>query len=154
MKLIAHRGLVNGPGQEFENKPAQIEVALAMGFDCEIDVRYIYGAWFLGHDGPMYPVDYEFLEQPGLWIHAKNLEALYVLGADAKLNFFWHQEDDFTLTSQGYIWTYPGKNLTAQSICVMPEWDKELDLTTFKPDCYGICSDYVNLIKTASEQNP
>ena len=97
---------------------------------------------------------FEFLEQPGLWIHAKNIDALHVLGADAKLNFFWHQEDDYTLTSQGYIWTYPGKHLMSHSVCVMPEWDKELDLTTFKPDCYGICSDYVNLIKIATEQNP
>jgi len=155
MKLIAHRGLINGPDSNLENLPGQILLSLQAGYDCEIDVRYINGKWMLGHDNPDYEVPFEFLEQPGLWIHAKNLEALYVLGADAKLNFFWHQEDDFTLTSQGYIWTYPGKPLTAQSVCVMPEWDKELDLTTFKPDCYGICSDYVKrLIQTATDQNP
>jgi hypothetical protein len=154
MKLIAHRGLTNGPDSNLENLPGQILLSLQADYDCEIDVRYINGKWMLGHDNPDYEVPFEFLEQPGLWIHAKNLEALYVLGADAKLNFFWHQEDDFTLTSQGYIWTYPGKPLTTQSVCVMPEWDKELDLTTFKPDCHGICSDYVNLIKTATGQNP
>ena len=32
-----------------------------------------------------------------------------MLGADKSLNYFWHQTDDFTLTSHGYIWTYPGK---------------------------------------------
>ena len=45
-----------------------------------------------------------------IWFHAKNIEAFYEL---LKLNIvcFWHQNDDVTLTSNGYIWTYPGKQL-------------------------------------------
>jgi hypothetical protein len=142
MKLIAHRGLINGPEKEFENKPAQIETALDMGFDCEIDVWFKDGEWWLGHDDPTYLVDFKFLEQPGLWIHAKNLPALHILGEDPKLNFFWHQEDDFTLTSQGYIWTYPGKLLTDRSISVMPEWN-DPNFNNLNFNCFGICSDYI-----------
>jgi hypothetical protein len=81
-----------------------------------------------------------------LWIHAKNIEALYVLSADNKLNFFWHQEDYFTLTSHGYIWTYPGNLLTKNSISVLPEW-QDPELKNLDLNCYGICSDYVLTIK-------
>ena len=29
----------------------------------------------------------------------------------SKMNchYFWHQEDDYTITSKGIIWAYPGK---------------------------------------------
>ena len=146
MKLIAHRGLINGPDKILENRPEQIKFVIKQGYECEVDVRFIDGVWWLGHDTPDYRIPYEFLEQPGLWIHAKNLDALYVLGADTKLNFFWHQNDDYTLTSQGYIWAYPGKQLTKNSVCVMPEWEHNVDLTNYNPDCAGICSDYVSQI--------
>jgi hypothetical protein len=147
MKLIAHRGLINGPNKERENHPDQIKQALQKGYDCEIDIRWIDNVWYLGHDNPDHPVPYEFLEHPGLWIHAKNLDALYVLGADTKLNFFWHQEDDHTLTSQGYIWTYPGKGLTENSVMVMPEWEDATLTNAREADCYAVCSDFVELLK-------
>lgn len=151
MKLIAHRGLVNGPNKELENSPEQIAFALGQGFDCEIDVWLKNGEWMLGHDGPVYPIDFEFLEQPGLWIHAKNLSALYVL-TETELNCFWHQEDDFTLTRYGFIWTYPGKQLTKQSIAVMPEWN-DPEFKNLNIECYGICSDFVQTIQTVLKNN-
>ena len=147
MKLIAHRGLFEGPNKERENHPDQIKQALQKGYDCEIDIWYLDHCWMLGHDGPKYIVDHTFLEQPGLWIHAKNLTALYVLGADAKLNFFWHQEDDYTLTSQGYIWTHPGKALTENSVMVMPEWEDATLANAREAKCYGVCSDFAELLK-------
>ena len=147
MILIAHRGLVNGPDLSLENKPNTIQAALEQGFHCEIDVRYIDDKWFLGHDRPDYEVPYEFLEQANLWIHAKNIDALYMLSSDPKLNYFWHQEDSFTLTSKGYIWTYPEKPLTSKSIRVLPEW-KDPGLTSVVESVsYGVCSDYVAKIK-------
>ncbi len=153
MIFIAHRGLTDGPNNELENKPEQILKSLEEGFHCEVDVRYIDGQWMLGHDRPDYEVDYEFLFLDGLWIHAKNLEALYVLGADKSLNFFWHQNDDFTLTSQGEIWTYPEKPLTGDSIMLMPEWaDPKLERLNF--NCKGICSDYVRQIQSIYAQRP
>jgi hypothetical protein len=146
MILIAHRGLITGPGKEFENKPAQIETALAMEFDCEVDVWFKDSEWWLGHDGPTYLIDFEFLEQPGLWIHAKNLSALYVL-SNTELNYFWHQEDDFTLTSRGYIWTYPGKQLSKNSIMVMPEWNDSTLENARSANCAGVCSDFIGSLR-------
>ena len=51
---------------------------------------------------------------------------------------FWHQEDDVTLTSRGFLWTYPGKYLTPHSICVMPE---RANYETI--DCAGVCTDFI-----------
>ena len=63
-------------------------------------------------------IDFEWLLDNSryLWIHCKNLDALYALHAQEDLNYFWHQEDDFTLTSQGIIWTYPNKPITNRSV--------------------------------------
>jgi hypothetical protein len=146
MKLIAHRGLVDGPNTELENRPDQLMLAISLGFDCEIDLRVVDGKLWLGHDAPQYPVDQDFISHPNFWIHAKNLEALRFLSSTS-LNYFWHQEDDYVITTHGYIWTYPEKSLTDKSIRLMPEWaDPELT-TIFDNDCYGICSDYVSKIR-------
>jgi hypothetical protein len=148
MIYIAHRGLFSGPDKEKENHPDQIDLALSKGYDCEVDLWYVDGKLWLGHDGPSYQIDEDYLEERQwvLWIHAKNLAALHWL-SDTPYNYFWHQNDDFTLTSLSHIWTYPGKELTEVSISVMPEWKHTLsELKEYEPDCYGICSDFVELI--------
>jgi len=52
MKLIAHRGLTQGPNKELENKPEQIISALDQGYDCEIDLWTVNSDFYLGHDAP------------------------------------------------------------------------------------------------------
>lgn len=147
MKYISHRGNLSG-STESENHPDTIQYALSLGFDCEIDVRY-HDGWYLGHDHADHPIDFEFLTQPKLWIHAKNLEALYHL-SKTKLNYFWHQEDDYTITSYGYIWTYPERLLTNRSILLKPE--KYLSMFTIETiDVYGICSDIIETIRDRRE---
>jgi hypothetical protein len=144
-KLIAHRGLLNGPSLGLENRPDQIVLALSKGYDCEIDLRIEDGKFFLGHDESTYEVQEEFLELDGLWIHAKNLQALRWL-SDTNLTYFWHQNDDFIITSNSYVWTFPGRPLTDKSVCVMPEWNDPHFETITETLCYGICSDYVEKI--------
>lgn len=145
MKLIAHRGLINGPDKNLENAPEQIQSALAMGYDCEIDLWVIDHQLFLGHDGPQYPISRDFLEEPGLWIHAKHLDALdWLLTTD--LNYFWHQEDDYTLTSHGWIWAYPGKPVTARSVQVVPEL-VDPSLKNVEWSAHAVCTDWVKLIQ-------
>ena len=53
------------------------------------------------------------------------------------MNCFFHNTDDGVLTSHGYIWTYPGKELTKNSIAVLPERVEDWDLS----NCAGICTD-------------
>lgn len=141
MKLIAHRGLINGPNKLLENHPFQIASSINYGYDCEIDLWMVEHTLYLGHDYPKYIITREFLEQGGLWIHAKNLDALHWL-LDTPFNYFWHQEDQYTLTSHRYIWAYPGCPVTSQSVQVMPE-TSDPTLNNLDKNCYGICSDWI-----------
>lgn len=137
--VISHRGNINGPDKHVENHPDQIKKAISLGYDVEIDVWYKENQLYLGHDKPQYKVDLTFLKNSRLWCHAKNLKALKYMLAN-KIKCFWHQEDNFTLTSNGYIWTYPGQELSSQSICVIPEKIK-LSKLEIKISA-GVCTDY------------
>lgn len=153
MKLIAHRGNISGINSDRENSPEYIEESITFGFESEVDVWYNEETkeLMLGHDEPKYKVSFSWLrdKKNKLWIHCKNIQALYYFSSiTEKFNFFWHQQDDFTLTNRGYIWTYPGKCITPMSIMVMPEWKiNNLNLYDFKLfNCYGVCSDFVSNI--------
>ena len=140
MILIAHRGNTQGPIPNKENKPSYIEWAIEQGYDVEIDVNYLEGSIFLGHDEPQYEVSVQWLtkHKDKLWCHAKDIQILSML-IDLDMNTFMHDVDDAVLTSKGHIWVYPGKQLVPRSICVLPEWSNQVI-----PDyCGGICSDFV-----------
>lgn len=151
MKIIAHRGNLYGPNPGRENHPDYIAKALYWGFDVEIDAWIINDKIYLGHDEPTYEAteyfqykgkwwDYNgnFIDSPALWIHCKNFEALndnwFFHG-----HKFTHDQDDYTLTSTNYIWTYPRKlPLARNSIAVMPERVPGWDISK----AGGVCTDY------------
>ena len=151
MKIIAHRANVNGSNSSTENKLHQIRKCVKFGYDVEIDIRVIKNSIFLGHDGPEEKItEKEIFELKEIcWIHCKNLEAINYFKQFGELyNYFWHENDKFTLTSKGYIWTYPGELLSENSICVMPEQSTSINkLSDLKnKQLAGICTDYPNLI--------
>jgi len=150
MIFIAHRGLTEGPDKNLENNPETINYALSEGFEAEIDVWRKENKWFLGHDYPIYEISESFLTNKKLWIHCKNIDALqYLNRVNYSINYFWHDNDDYTLTSYGYIWVYPGKLVTPKSICVMPERIMDINFI-HKIDCFGVCSDHVSIIRKNS----
>ncbi len=147
MKIIAHRGNLNGPNENTENDPIQIDRCIRRKLDVEIDLWIENGFW-LGHDSGNYKVDLNWLleRKNSLWIHCKNMEALCHLKLNApELNFFWHQSDDYTLTSKGWLWCYPGRPVAVSelhksdlpAITVMPE-NISFDTVNFS----GVCTDY------------
>ena len=141
MILISHRGNINGKIPLRENEPSYIRDAIHLGYDVEIDVWHNNNTFWLGHDNPEYQIGLYFLLENAdkLWCHAKNIEAIIEMKKENDINCFWHQEDDITLTSKGYIWAYPGKQPIKNSIAVMPEiYNDDLD------KCIGICSDYIS----------
>tara|TARA_R110002051_G_scaffold322580_1_gene413459 strand:- start:820 stop:1287 length:468 start_codon:yes stop_codon:yes gene_type:complete len=148
MIYIAHRGNIRGALPERENHPDYITEALKKDFNVEVDVWYEDKSWVLGHDAPQYEISLHFLYNRFLWCHAKNIEALKEMSTRG-IHCFWHQSDDVTLTSQGYLWTYPGKLLTTKSICVNPETIKNQDVDI----CAGICSDYIEDYRAGSVKN-
>lgn len=143
MILISHRGNLDGKKEELENNPGYIDAALYSGFDVEIDVWYDKG-WWLGHDEPQYKTNIEYLTNNRFWIHCKNIDALCLIG-NTRLNYFWHDADDYTLTSHGYIWAYPDKQVlyNSNTIAVLPELNNT-DVTTFS----GVCSDVIGNYET------
>ena len=72
-----------------------------------------------------------------MWCHAKDFKTLDQI-RNVDCHYFWHQEDDYTLTSKGFVWVYPGKQLIKNCIAVLPEEYKQ-DLSI----CYGVCTDNV-----------
>ena len=144
MKIIAHRGLTKGPNKHLENRPQEIQSCLDKGLDCEIDLWVYDDRLYLGHDGPQYNITQDFLKQPGLWIHCKNLSALAYCQSDTVFNYFWHQNDDYTMTSKGYIWAFPGKELSKLSVMVLPEWEDATLANVLTADCFAVCTDFVD----------
>jgi hypothetical protein len=54
--------------------------------------------------------------------------------------------DDYTITSKGYFWTYPGKKISKNSIIVLPENIDQLELEyMIKQSPYAICTDWPHL---------
>jgi len=148
MILISHRGNITRSIPERENDPKYILEAIINGYHVEIDVWYIGNKFKLGHDRPTYDFPHELIKfnSSKLWLHCKNLEAVSQFSTldqnGIYLNYFWHQEDDVTLTSKGYIWAYPGKQPIKNSIAVMPELKND-NLS----ECIGICSDNISNYK-------
>ena len=138
MKIISHRGNLNGPQKE-DNVISQLE-KVAETMLVEVDVWSLGLKWYLGHDGPEREVSYDFIANPNFILHAKNLKALYSLSV-TELHYFWHQEDDFTLTSKNFIWTYPKKEVTPLSINVCQTLEEVEKYKT--KNIWGICTDYV-----------
>ena len=152
MRFISHRGNIRGKNSDEENRPSAILNAISLGYDCEIDLWLENDMLHLGHDNPEYSIESEFLYDlaDALWVHCKNIEAL--LWCDKRVNkrlkYFWHETDKATLTSNRVIWAYPGNQPIPNSIAVMPELNKETKLS----DCYGICSDYIEIYRERYEK--
>ena len=142
MFLISNNGNLNGKNTLMENNPLACDDVRHMGYDVKIDVWLTDKGWFLGKEKPQFSIEFEYLLRDGFWCQAKNIGALREMIQHEEINCFWHQQDEYTLTSKGYIWTYPGKPLTHKSICVLPEllpdWRKQ-----GAHGSAGICSDFV-----------
>jgi len=145
MILISHRGNTNGRFESYENEPSYIDKAMSIGYDVEIDVWFINGQLFLGHDNPQYGVDFRWFRDriSRIWVHCKNIEAVnFFRECQYEFNYFWHENDTITLTSFNFIWAFPGKQPIRESIAVMPEINND-DTSA----CIGICSDFIERYK-------
>jgi hypothetical protein len=153
MIYISHRGNLDGPNPSQENNPVYIEQAINEGFSVEVDFRIKDGRLYLGHDEPQYEISFQWLQvlYRNLWIHCKDKEA-FNFALSKSLHCFWHNIDDYTITSEGYVWAYPGKEPAGRyCILVMPDtvWPEE-KIHDF--DCLGLCSDNIRQLKIKSEE--
>lgn len=151
--IISHRGNLNGSIPEKENRPSYIDCAIQLGYDVEVDIRLINEEFWLGHDYSQYKIDLNWinLRKNKLWFHCKDQHSvikLLELGSDYK--FFCHKNDDYVLTSNGYIWVHDLNSKITEK-CIIPLLSKS-DILSYKNDKPKyICTDYVNELKLKYE---
>lgn len=150
MKIISHRGFANGIDKSIENKPSEIESRIIEGFDVEIDLWVVNSKLWLGHDEGVYKVDIDWLLEFSnfLWIHCKSSESLNFLSSNKfkNLNYFFHDTDQYTITSRGYVWCYPGADIINNSVYLFPE-KFTLSSSTIIRRNLSICTDFPNIYR-------
>jgi len=145
MKIISHRGNLNGIDEQRENNPIFIDECIQFGFDVEIDLRVKNKTLYLGHDYAQYPISIEWLleRKQNLWIHIKEYEALKsILKFKKELNFFCHESDKYTLLSNGLVWCHDLENIMDEN-CIIPLLSIEQIRNYDQKDFFGVCTDYV-----------
>lgn len=145
MKIISHRGVLDGPNSLIENQPSQIDYAIDCNFEVEIDLWKINDKFYLGHDGPNLIMPHKWLESRSdkLWIHCKNIAALdFFAKNNLNYNYFFHEKDHVVLTSKNYLWVFPNKEYTENSILVALSKKCIVNAINSKKLPFGICTDY------------
>ena len=150
MIFYAHRGNTRGPSM-FENEPYYLTRAINEGFAPEVDVWCVKGDLWFGHDWPDHRVTQEWMQDFGEYciFHCKNWQAMLAM-QQAKQHYFWHQDDEYTLTSEGLVWVYPDRPFQPDKnyIACQPGY---IDLPAEWYDIGGICSDYVYTLRMKKE---
>ena len=59
------------------------------------------------------------------------------ISQDHRLAATINNNDDYVITSNNKIWSYPGFTLSSNCICCMPEKKNQ-----FPENCFGVCTDY------------
>jgi len=144
MMFISHRGNLFGKFPKEENHPVYLETAIAYGYYVEADLWYHNGLFYLGHDLPMYEISLKYIEhlKRSALFHLKNIETVKaVLFHQLNIHYFYHDTDECTITSKGYVWCHSRFNfINSKTIIVLPE------VTHFSgpfQECAGICSDNI-----------
>ncbi len=156
MLLISHRGNVSGRNPERENSISYIQEAIDLGYVVEVDLWVANGGKFYlahdyhgigGHGNTLFygfknsEIEPSFLEK-NLLIHCKNVEAVQACMEIGRLNFFFHENEKFTISSRGWTISHSKNKPTKGSIHMLPElggYSKE----SLK-NCAGICSDIIS----------
>lgn len=135
MKIISHRGNLEGRIETKENNPDYIKKALQF-FDVEIDLWLYDQKLYLGHDEPQYEIDLKFLVNERLWVHSKSLKTTEFLYKHPLIHWFWHETDKMTLTSKGYIWCFPG--YSCKDCIIVDKGDRSF---RYNDNIWGVCTD-------------
>lgn len=152
MIFISHRGNLTGPEPEKENRIEFIQAAIDAGYDVEIDVRLLAAAFYLGHDGPEYPVELEWLldKKDHLWIHTKDFNSMDGL-ISLDLRVFYHQFEKHTVIGNTRnIWSHDIEEASGKSIIPLISMDDIIKNNGIEMKFHGVCSDYIERLKNAA----
>jgi len=154
MKLISHRGNIIGPNPNRENSPSYIDTAISAGYEVEVDINYIDGVFYLGHDTPDYEISEQWIikRKSNIWFHCKNLDAATHLSKISnsfqplEIQFFCHTSDAYVLTSTNHIWVHDLK-MNLSDRCIIPLLS-DLDVKNYNnTPVYAVCTDYITYAK-------
>jgi hypothetical protein len=160
MIYISHRGNLTGKEHSRENHIPSINECIERGFDVEIDVWKENGKFYLGHDKPEKEISKQYLidNAASLWIHCKNKEALIHLQLlnyhdfIVPLHYFWHQDDDYAITSKNWVISFPGKPPGGiKSVCMSPEYARfydEIPEYLNSENFRAVCSNGIEFIRS------
>lgn len=139
MILISHCGNLDGSQPEYENQPDYLFKALAAGFEVKVDVWHDGTSFKLGAE-PTYFATLDFLRSEGLWCQCRNAEALRRLAEAGSAHYFWHEQNSYSLTNWGFVWTHPNiEVIPNKSIALLPETNTEWQVD----QALGLCSDVI-----------
>ncbi len=125
MKLIAKRGLFEGPNPETENTVKQIQLALSKGYWVEVDIWKINNEWFIGHDVRKRSINLNktfagYFDK--IYFHCKNQEAYD--GLESNSNNFIHNEENYAITSKGEKWQHGNFGKSVYCKRLNGDWEK------------------------------
>tara|TARA_X000000950_G_C13852748_1_gene635255 strand:- start:1099 stop:1635 length:537 start_codon:yes stop_codon:yes gene_type:complete len=153
--VIAHRGLLEGPAKNLENNPENIifNIKNYPNLFNEVDINIVKDAIYTGHDKPTYKIDLEFIlnNKTNLILHIKKLDYDSAYTIDTLLELyeschcFCHEEDNFTITNKGLIWSHPKMGINKNTVCVMPEKVMSISSEAFIKNLNllkGVCTDF------------
>lgn len=154
-KIYSHRGNLSGSEKNLENNPEYIQKAL--DYDpriyVEVDVWFIDGSFYLGHDSPLHKTDKFYFFNKRILTHCKNTEAFIELSKYSEVDCFFQEGDIISLSSSGkkifhsdYFLKNEIKNTGRNDIYV--HLDKGF---SFSGEIQGIVTDYpisyLNIVK-------
>lgn len=148
--IISHRGNISGPVPSRENSPSYIDSAILSGYEVEVDVNYINGKFYLGHDTPDIEISETWIRKrkEKLWFHCKNLSASSRLiemqiTYNETYKFFCHTSDSFILTSTNHMWVHD-LSLPLNILCIIPLLREDEIKRYHNKIVYAVCTDYVS----------
>jgi hypothetical protein len=149
MKIISHRGNIQGPVPDKENRPSYIDCALQLGYEVEVDLRFEKGEFWLGHDEAQYKIEKHWasLRKEHIWFHCKDIySCLELAKLEENFKYFCHEFDNYVITSTGKIWVHDLTKIIDNN-CIIPLISLN-DIKQYKNSApYGVCTDYVNELK-------
>lgn len=157
MKIISHRGNLKGIDPFKENDPNHLDYVLNSRptFLIEVDVwgDSRTNSLSMGHDEPVHHVDPIWVakHRNRLILHCKNREAMEIVselnGTTNAIEYFYHQNDEYTITSKQNIWVHPRAVPAKNSYWVINDdiFNGDRDWLydwIMKSAVMGICTDY------------
>lgn len=150
MNIISHRGNINGKIIDKENSPVYIDAAIGSGYQVEVDLRYVKGFFWLGHDTAQYKISKNWIEKrlDNIWYHCKNLYAAIELKKiNPNIKYFCHAQDAYVITSTSHFWVHDLK-LKLNKDCIIPLLSKKSVLNWKQQNVHAVCTDFADLYKS------